>query len=488
MQIIYNGDHTTYYIPQTFSDLTGNVSAGQLPSSGVPISNIAATGIASSSTYLRGDGSWSTPSGSGGMTWPSAAGIAVYSGSSTWGTSLTAPASAIVGIGDTQTLTNKTLTSPVLTTPALGTPASGTLTNCTFPTLNQNTTGSSGSCTGNSATATTASACSGNSATVTGLVVASGKTHTVNNSITLTGTDSTSFAFPGTSDTVVTLAASQTLTNKTLTSPTLTTPALGTPASGTLINCSGLPAANIVAGTMASGMTFVAPVLGTPASGTLTNCTFPTLNQNTTGTAGGLTGTPNITVGTATITALTNTIPVVNDLNGIHNLSTASQSQVTVAGTAYYITNSNLNMPAVYKTGIGAGTTFKWHIAMTKTAAGTGAFDIIIFMGTNGTTADTAEVTQSIGTQTAVVDNMTVDVLVSFTSATAFYWSIVPQNKAVTATGFGVTTGAGAFTSGTVTGLTTTTPSLKFGIGFKSVTGTPTIVIPMVESEAHGIS
>ena len=38
---------------------------------------------------------------------------------------------------------------------ALGTPSSGTLTNCTFPTLNQNTTGSSGSCTGNSLTATT---------------------------------------------------------------------------------------------------------------------------------------------------------------------------------------------------------------------------------------------------------------------------------------------------------------------------------------------
>jgi len=38
---------------------------------------------------------------------------------------------------------------------ALGTPSSGTLTNCTFPVLNQNTTGSSGSCTGNSATVTT---------------------------------------------------------------------------------------------------------------------------------------------------------------------------------------------------------------------------------------------------------------------------------------------------------------------------------------------
>lgn len=35
-------------------------------------------------------------------------------------------------------------TSPTLVTPALGTPASGNLANCTFPTLNQNTTGTSG--------------------------------------------------------------------------------------------------------------------------------------------------------------------------------------------------------------------------------------------------------------------------------------------------------------------------------------------------------
>lgn len=46
-------------------------------------------------------------------------------------------------VTDTNTITmsNKTLTSPTLTTPVLGTPSSGNLTNCTFPTLNQNTTG-----------------------------------------------------------------------------------------------------------------------------------------------------------------------------------------------------------------------------------------------------------------------------------------------------------------------------------------------------------
>lgn len=53
------------------------------------------------------------------------------------------------------------------------------------------------------------------------LAIAASKTLTVSNSLQFTGTDGTSFAFPGTSDTVVTLSAVQSLSNKTLTAPTI---------------------------------------------------------------------------------------------------------------------------------------------------------------------------------------------------------------------------------------------------------------------------
>lgn len=51
-----------------------------------------------------------------------------------------------------------------------------------------------------------------------------------------------------------------------------------------------------------AGITLTTPDVGTPSAGTLTNCTFPTLNQNTTGTAANLSGTPALPDGTTATT------------------------------------------------------------------------------------------------------------------------------------------------------------------------------------------
>jgi hypothetical protein len=104
-------------------------------------------------------------------------GIPYFSSSSTWATSAAlaanalvigggagaAPATTTTGTGVVTALGVNTGTAGafVVNGGVLGTPSSGTLTNCTFPTLNQNTSGSSGSCTGNAATATALSTASG---------------------------------------------------------------------------------------------------------------------------------------------------------------------------------------------------------------------------------------------------------------------------------------------------------------------------------------
>ena len=56
------------------------------------------------------------------------------------------------------------------------------------------------------------------------------------------------------------------------------------------------------AGLTLTGITLTAPDIGTPGAGVLTNCTFPTLNQNTTGTATNVSGTPALPNGTTATT------------------------------------------------------------------------------------------------------------------------------------------------------------------------------------------
>lgn len=178
-------------------------------------------------------------------------------------------------------------------------------------------------------------------------------------------------------------------------------------------------------------------------------------------------------------------------LNGISNANTARQSQIVVSTTNYYVTSSNLAIPNPTMAGMIVGSRFVWRIHMDKTAAGTGIFQLSIYRGTTGSVSDTQDVLQTLGTQTAIVDNMLVDIMlvVTATGATgSYFWSMNAIQQAATITGFGIATGTTGLFTGTVSSVAMNTAGLQFGIGFKATTGTPTISIPFVHAQAFNIS
>lgn len=156
------------------------------------------------------------------------------------------------------TISGGTLSSPTLTTPALGTPASGNLVNCTFPILNQNTTGTANTITGvysgnlTSLQVTNAlgyTPGTGNVTSITAGIGLTGDTITTSGTISLANTTVTSGAYTNANITVdaqgrITAAANGSsgggVTSVTGTSPIVssggTTPAISMPAANATTN------------------------------------------------------------------------------------------------------------------------------------------------------------------------------------------------------------------------------------------------------------
>ena len=232
------------------------------------------TGTPSSTTFLRGDGAWATPSGGGGTTTNAltmnTSGTGATSGSTFNGS---APITiSYNSIGAQPLLVSGTNIKTVGGNSLLGTGDAGTI-GVGYGGLGVTTTPGNGYIPiGN-----------GTNYTVTAITQGAGVTIT-NGAGSITIANAAPMTYPGTG------IASSTGS-----------------AWGSSYTVSGTGA--VLAATVSP--VFTTPNLGTPIAGNLANCTFPTLNQNTTGTASGLSATLAVASGGTGVTTSTGTGSVV---------------------------------------------------------------------------------------------------------------------------------------------------------------------------------
>ena len=331
----------------TLTNCTGLPLATGITGFGTGAITALGNNVGSAGAFVVNGGALGTPA-SGTLT--NATGLPVSTGISGLGTNVaTVLALAANGTaggflrGTNATATDMTLITPLMAGAILGTPASGTLTNCTgLP---------------NGGLVNSAITINGNSVSLGGSTTV---TATASNALTI-GTGLSGGSYNGSSavtvaidSTVVTLSGTQTLTNKTLTSPTMT-----------------------------------APVLGTPASGTLTNCTFPTLNQNTSGTAAGLSVT--LVVGSGGTGATSFTSGALLKGNGSSAIQVASAADIVSQIGATAVTNATNATNATTATNATNATT----AATVSTTISSGAVATTQAAGDNSTKVATTAFVQT---------------------------------------------------------------------------------------------
>lgn len=117
----------------------------------------------------------------------------------------------------------------------------------------------------------------------------------------------------------------------------------------------------------------------------------------------------------------------------------ASATTALTAATEVLQGGTLFQLPTSY---LAVGQRYRWHIGIEKTAAGTATWVAKVKFGTNGTTADAAIATWTSGTNTAAIDQCTLDIecritaLGSGTSATAACTAFY-VNTLTNATGLG---------------------------------------------------
>ena len=253
-----------------------------------------------------------------------------FFGTSSWATNATnalqlggTVAADYVTLTGTQTLTNKTLTSPTLVTPVLGTPSSGDLTSCTFPTLNQSTTGTA-------ATASYANALNpANKYTVVGITGSLfGTSSWASNAVT-------SLVCTGNSATA-TIATTASYANNLNAANNYTVGTITGALTGTATTASYANALNAANSYTVTGITgaLTGNVTGTATTASYANALNPANNYTVTGITGALTG--NVT-GTATTASYANALNPANN----YTVGTITGALTGTATTASYANNLN---------------------------------------------------------------------------------------------------------------------------------------------------